>query len=349
MTTGPDRRGAGARPGAATTRASSRGAGTPVPHRGMTTLLTLVVPLALMAAALVVALSWRDRLPDPVASHFGPGGVVDGTSSFWGMVSAIPMVGLPIAFIAWAIAFFVGHAAMTRRFAAGLAVWGAGFAGSLCLGLLQAQLDAAAATDAGDVDAAIAIAFVAPLALAALAAWAMPGDPVQPAAGPVPASAPRLELPDGETATWVRRVEWVSPVWIAVACVAFALVLGTTTRTWWFAAVMGAFLLALVGGLTSWTVSVDARGFVARSAFPRPRVVVPLAEVEHATVRTVSPLNEFGGWGLRTGLDGTVGLVLRSGEAIEVRRTGGRRVVATVDDAATGAALLNTLAERARA
>ena len=102
----------------------------------------------------------------------------------------------------------------------------------------------------------------------------------------------------------------------------------------------------VVGGLSTWTVTVDQRGLVARALLPRPRVVVPLGEVEHAEVVHVSPVREFGGWGLRMGLDGRVGVVLRGGEALEVARTGGRRVVVTVDDAATGAALLNTLAAR---
>ena len=52
---------------------------------------------------------------------------------------------------------------------------------------------------------------------------------------------------------------------------------------------------------------------------------------------------------IRTGVGGRIGVVMRGGEALEVVRTGGRRVVVTVGDAATGAALLNTLAARARA
>jgi hypothetical protein len=67
-----------------------------------------------------------------------------------------------------------------------------------------------------------------------------------------------------------------------------------------------------------------------------------------AETRQISPFGDFGGWGLRTALDGTVGVVVRGGSAIAVERTGGRRFVATVDDASTGAALLNTYAERAR-
>ena len=56
-----------------------------------------------------------------------------------------------------------------------------------------------------------------------------------------------------------------------------------------------------------------------------------------------------GGWGLRVGRGGRTGLVVRSGQALEVERTGGRIVVVTVDDAARGAALLTAVAARGRA
>ena len=39
---------------------------------------------------------------------------------------------------------------------------------------------------------------------------------------------------------------------------------------------------------------------------------------------------------------------MRKGEGIEVVHSGGKRLVVTVDDAETAAALLNTMADRAR-
>ncbi|MNY73206.1 hypothetical protein D3C86_2119390 [compost metagenome] len=57
-------------------------------------------------------------------------------------------------------------------------------------------------------------------------------------------------------------------------------------------------------------------------------------------------MGEFGGWGLRLSTDRRFGVVLRSGEAIEVLRRSGKRFVVTVEDAATGAALLEALVER---
>lgn len=326
----------------------SRRAATPVPHRAASTLLALVVPVALLAAAVVVALAWRDRLPDPVASHWGRDGV-DGTSSFGALLAVVPALGLPAAIGGWALAFGAGRSATVRRAGVAVAVWTSAFTAGIVVVVLRAQLDVATAAQARDLDAELAVVFLAPVVVAVLAAWAMPGDPRRPTTEPVPGSSPRLDLAPGAQASWVRRVEWVSPVVLLPALGAFAALMGVATRSWWLAAALLVFLVVLVGGLTGWTVAIDERGLVARSRLPRPRVVVPLDEVVRADVVTVHPLREFGGWGLRLDLHGREGVVLRAGEAIEVTRAGGRRLVITVDDAATGAALLNTLAARTRA
>ncbi|QGQ19748.1 hypothetical protein GC089_11580 [Cellulomonas sp. JZ18] len=107
-------------------------------------------------------------------------------------------------------------------------------------------------------------------------------------------------------------------------------------------------LAALLAAMSVFRVRVDAAGLTARSALGWPTLRVPLEEVEEARTVTVDPLADFGGWGYRVGAQGRVGVVLRRGEGLEVRRTGGRATVVTVDDAATAAALLNTLADRSR-
>jgi hypothetical protein len=320
---------------------------TPVPRRAATTLVTLVVPLVVMVATVALALSWRDRLPDPVASHWGPDGV-DGASSFAGLVSIVPLLGLPAAVLAWWFAFAAGRSALSRRTAAAIALWTSTFACAMTVVTLSAQLDVDHWSQARDLDGGLALAFAVPVVVALLGAWVTPGDGPAPAASPVPDSAPRLALPDGGQAAWVRRVDWVHPAVIVAIVVGFSALMGAITRSWWFPVTIGAFLLAVLVGLSGWTVTVDGRGLVAKARLPRPRLVVPLDEVEHAEVVDVHPLREFGGWGLRVGLGGRVGLVVRQGEALLVERTGGRELVVTVDDAATGAALLNTLAARAR-
>ena len=78
------------------------------------------------------------------------------------------------------------------------------------------------------------------------------------------------------------------------------------------------------------------------------RKFLPAESIQSVRVVQVSPVPEFGGWGYRISLDGRVGLVLRTGEAIEVTHSGGKRFVVTVDDAATGASVLSGAAAARR-
>ena len=138
--------------------------------------------------------------------------------------------------------------------------------------------------------------------------------------------------------------------WSGVALagyIGFSAWIAAVAASWLVAMVLLAALLLLLTMLV-WQVGVDASGLTAHGALGWPRQHVPAHEVVEASTRHVSPSREFGGWGLRTAVDGTVGVVVRGGEAIVVERSGGRRFVVTVDDAATGAALLNSFAERAR-
>jgi hypothetical protein len=67
---------------------------------------------------------------------------------------------------------------------------------------------------------------------------------------------------------------------------------------------------------------------------------IPLAKIRHVEHRDVRAIREFGGWGYRI-KSGASGVVQRSGDALAVRLDSGREFVVTVDDARTGAAVLN--------
>ena len=62
----------------------------------------------------------------------------------------------------------------------------------------------------------------------------------------------------------------------------------------------------------------------------------------------MGPFGDFGGWGIRWGIDGRFGIVLRTGEGIEVTGENGRVRVVTIDDAATAAAVLSAAALASR-
>ncbi|MEV7671066.1 DUF1648 domain-containing protein [Streptomyces sp. NPDC088752] len=294
-----------------------------------------------LAAYLLVFALWYDRLPDPLATHFGTegGGRADGFTgrTAYAFVSAALLLG---AAVGWNL--------FVRR----TALWGAwataGFTGALLVLILRDNLDAA---DAARVvsplaDLAVAAGTAAVLALTGLAlARTVPEEEGTP--GPGATDGPRLPLGPSEVAGWSRaagsRTLTVLAV-LALAAVPVALLLAPWPAAW-------PALLGLVVGvpglaLARVRVTVDRRGLTVRPALvPRPRVRVPLDEVTGATVRDVDPLADFGGWGYRVRARRT-GVVLRSGEALVVRRDSGREFAVTVSDAHTAAALLNTLVER---
>jgi len=317
------------------------------PHRVATTVTTLVVPLLLVLVTVVVALSWTPRLPDPLAVHWDAAMQPDGFGSLKDMV-AIPVLFAPLFAVGmWALAFWVGRDTMTRRLAAGSAVGLTVLMSVVVLGSLSVQLDLADAADAPGIGHVTAWAFAGGLLAGVLAGLLVPRDAPMPSSAPVDPAAPRTALADGERAAWSRTTTSRAGGWVGGVAVLVNVVLAVAMRTPSLLIVAGALGLLLATMLVV-RVSVDARGLVARSPLGWPTVRVPLDEVVAARAVRIDPFGEFGGWGYRIGHGGRAGFVLRKGEGIEVERTGGRVLVVTVDDAATGAALLNTLADRAR-
>jgi len=217
----------------------------------------------------------------------------------------------------------------------------------LVVGMLDLQRGLADAAEADGFGLVVALSFAIGIAAAALAAWAVPRDAHLPATEPLPPTAAVLDLRADEVASWVTHAESRAALVIggSVALLLLALALLLSLG---FLVIPAVAVAAVVLSSTWFTVTVDRRGLTVRSAVGWPRFDVPLDEVQQAVVTTVSPLSEFGGWGYRVGRGGRVGVVLRTGEALQVERSGGRAFVVTVDDAATGAALLNTLAARSR-
>jgi len=319
-----------------------------VPYRGWTTLLALGVPAAIIATTTGLAMSWRHDLPDPIAVHWGLNGP-DGFGSLTTSIVWPAVAGSVVASLLWALGFFACRQSFTRRGAAALAVGSTILLSGVSIGALSVQRGVADARDAGSIDGVILVTFLVATAAAGIVTRLIPGDPPLPTSEPVSPTAARLKLGRGEDASWVRDV--TSPgYFLAIVGVVLTIALfGLLGGMWWFALVLGVTIgLSLVAFL-HWTVIVDRDGLTVRSILRRPCFRIPLNEVEMAEVVEVRPLREFGGWGIRSGMTGgRMGVVVRKGPALQVHRTGGRVFLVTVDDAATGAALLNTLAGRTR-
>jgi hypothetical protein len=318
----------------------------PVPRRLSSTLLALVLPLAVLAAAWLTVASFADRLPDRVAVHWSTDGP-NGTGSLAGFL--VVGLGVPavVAVGCWLVAVLAGWGSTTRRICVGVAVGMAvGFA-VIVVGALGVQKGLADGMGAPRIDGVIVLAIAAGVVTGIGASLLSPKDLPQPTHARVPAEAPRLDLAPGARAVWTRTVSGRSiAVVVGVTC-AVLLVLAVVLLLPGLVAV-AAILAVTVGSLFVFRVTVDERGLTARSALGWPKLTVPLDEVEQARVVDVRPVAEFGGWGYRLGRGGRTGIVLRNGPGLEVERTGGRTYVVTVDDAARAAALLNTLADRHR-
>ncbi|MEU5214962.1 DUF1648 domain-containing protein [Streptomyces sp. NPDC020807] len=299
-----------------------------------------VLPFVLaLAAHLILFAVWRDELPARLATHFtlADGGRPDG----WTSPTAYVLISTALL-----LALGAGWAAAVRR----PSLWGAwataGFMGGLFVQLLRTNRTSPTASEPL-VDLAVAATAAAAAGFAGWALTSLVPREEEPAHAPGAEGELRLPLADGEVAGWSRDVASRTLTTLSVVFLAATPVVLLVLP--WPAALFG--LLGLLVGvpglaLARVRVTVDRHGLTVRSAlFPRPRARVALDDVASASVRDVDPLGELGGWGYRVRAHRT-GVVVRSGEALVVRRSGGREFLVTVSDARTAAALLNTLAAR---
>lgn len=319
-------------------------------------LVGVAAPIVVTAVAVALMLVWLPELPPTVATHWSGDGGPDGFAPAWTMplLTAALGVGLPALFAVMAlISSRDGAWGPTLRLLGAVAL---GTATLLAVGItwslgMQRGLDDA--HDAPSVLVPLAVGAGAGL-IAGIAGWFAQPNVVTSGGSAVMASAvPALELASGERVVWVRTTTMSKVAMLGLAGGVVALAVGTIalgltgSPAWWITLAATLVLLALACAVFVFRVRVDGAGLTVRSAIGVPRFRVALRDVAEASVTTVQPMSEFGGWGLRSGLDGRFGVVLRSGEALQVTRRDGRVFVVTVDDAATAAALLVALTEHA--
>ncbi len=299
-------------------------------------LLAGVPQLVAAVPAVVVLVAMGDRLPSPLASHFGPTGAADGFTGRGALLGLSVGLAVLMALVFALVARQFGGTAISRwdtgRFFMAVAWAAAGGIGVTQYGSVAANLglaDAAGATLPG---------WLLPAGLGAAVAggaigWLVAGR--TPVTDPVPAAA--TPLGETEQVSWSRTV---GSVWITVGGVAVfggGLALGPLV-SWGAAAVpllVGVLLLLFARA----HVTVDRRGLtVALGVLGWPRVHVQAGDIVAVSVADVSPM-QFGGWGYRI-VPGGSGIVVRSGPALIVTRRSGRRFTVTVDDAQTAAGVL---------
>lgn len=306
------------------------------------------------AAQVLLPLAVRDRLPDPLATHWGVGGGADGHMSFTSYLAMVALV--------WAVPWLVMLAAAARGGALGrrqgrMFWWGLLFATSVfTLGMnavtVLANLDAPNWTAARLPGWGVPAVICAMLAAAVLAGRLGRGAP-DPAAPPGGMMPPRLRLRAGQRAVWLGYVAnpWLrltsAAAGAAIAVTAVFHLVGAVPRV---AAVMvlPALVLILVLGLLTSSLSMhvsDDRVVIRFGPLGWPARRIPISKIQSAWPEVRHP-GQVGGWGIR-GLPGSATIMLRGGDCLVLGYRNGGQLAISVDDAERGASLINALtAER---
>jgi len=305
-------------------------------------LVGLIAPIVIAALALIPIAGWLPELPGQVVTHWGPNGP-DGFGSpvmyVWMQViigfGTPVLLASPVLFVAREAWGFVGRflGALSLGFAAFISV---AMAGSVALQRGDGDPDG--------IGIVLVLATTGLLVFGALGWFLQPRVTVRAPA----AEAAQLGLAPGERAAWFGTVAigragaaiLVLAVLLLVCSTIWMLVLSEPLGFWVMAAVT-VFVIALVAATLVFRVRISQAGLRVRSVIGWPRWEIPAADITGVQVVDVNPMAEFGGWGVRVGLDGRMGIVLRTGEGIQVTRRQGRPLVVTIDDAATAASVLN--------
>ena len=316
-------------------------------------IVALGVPAVLEATTVGFIMAWRADLPNPIAIHWGASGSPDGYGSLAGVVSVALVLGLAVPALITATTLPLlrrGARGPNFRFMGSLAAGVGVLSAVLTLWSVAMQRGLSDAHDGPAIFPALVAAFGV-AAAAGVAAWFF--QPHQRAVLDGLQHGAPLELREGERAVWMRTATTGRPLAIVMAAAVIAMGGGSLafwqggeTAAAWGLLGTSAFLFLAFSATTTFHVRVDEGGLSAVSALGVPRLGVALKDVADAGVVNVNGLAEFGGWGVRQ-RPGALGVILRNGPSLQVTRRNGKRLVITVDDASTAAALLTALARRA--
>ncbi|MEU7601034.1 DUF1648 domain-containing protein [Streptomyces sp. NPDC041003] len=299
------------------------------------------------AVLVALPLAASARLPDRMATHWGGGvgdsGAPDGSMPF-GESMAFPLAIWSVLVLGTAVF------AVTRARAATVLLPGGVFLAGAQASIVRANLDHEDWRQADPVDGRV-LAVVLAVAVLAAFAGAMT-DRRGPVAAVSPAAdGPVMDIPAGERLVWLARTSnpWLrltAAVLGAVAAVAaIAGVGGLLGPVWQLVVPLGVASLTVLA-CSSVRARVTGQGLeVGFGPLGWPVRRWAAADIESARAEHRLP-SQVGGWGYRlSGLGTTV--MLRAGECLVVRSRG-KDFAVSVDDAARGAALLNTLVAAAR-
>lgn len=298
------------------------------------------LPIAAGVFGIVLTRIWRPRLPDQIATHWSgtaPDGFTSPTTSSITLAIIVILVGggcSAIASLAHALLIMRRTMLMIGSTVVGLIV-------VLQVAILSRQLDVTDVTTIEIPGWALAFGTAVGFAVGLLGASLLRDyrDRVV-ATEPPPSSLPRADadLPIVEP-LGAGRVGTI----VLFAIVAAAAVLTCwLVESWWPLAIFVPLAILPVS-LMRYELVVDRAGLHVRS-LGMAAFDYSIDEITGASVREVTPFEDFGGWGLRVKGRGNYAVATAKGPAVFVTFANGQRLTITTEHAERIAGALNTLA-----
>jgi hypothetical protein len=306
--------------------------------------VALVLPVVIVVIALGIVIAWLPQLPATVVVHWGVRGP-DGFGPRESLPAVLAVVGLGIPFLCGGIilASRVTVVGLGHKAIAVVSLGTAIVVSVVVLAAVATQRGESGPAHAPSLTPWVLGGFAASVLLGVVAWFVMPRwtRPVE-----VWQVAPPLTLNPEERAVWLGVARFPLPL-LAVLLMPGVILGGVVANVIaregglsWALVIVPPLITAALIGSADWRVRVDAGGLRVRSVLGFPAWNIPFDDITEAGTTSVQALPEFGGWGIRWAGRGRLGLITRSGAALEVHRRSGASLVVTVDDAATAAALL---------
>ncbi|WP_032401685.1 hypothetical protein [Rhodococcoides fascians] len=301
-------------------------------------------PLVVAALVLVLAYLWQGRLPDQVATHFSgtePDDLADPLSNAWTLAIVIVLVGGGCS----AVASLARVLLIMRRTMLVIGLTVVGMIGVLQIATLTRELDLSSGQSVTIPGWAIAMGTVIGFAAGLFGASRLRDHRERVVA----TSAPHADLPrcNPELPLVVRvgasRVAGITVVVVSLAGAALTCYL--TSSPW--PIFLFVPLTILILSLLRFTVHIDSDGLYV-SSLGMAAFDYDIDEITGASVRTVDPGKDFGGWGLRAKGRGNYAVATEAGPAAFVTFANGDRLTIGSAQADTIAGTLNTLTARTR-
>ncbi|MFI8566216.1 DUF1648 domain-containing protein [Rhodococcus sp. NPDC078407] len=304
----------------------------------------VAVPIAVAALGLVLAYVWQSRLPDEVATHFSgtePDDFSNPLSSSWTLAIVIVLAGGGCS----AVASLARVLLIMRRTMLIIGLTVVGMIGVLQIATLTRELDLASGQSVTIPGWAIAVGTVVGFAAGLFGASTLRDhrervDATSPPHGDLPRCSPELPL---VVSVGASRVAGITVVAISLAGAALTCYL--TSSPWPVFLFVPLTILTL--SLLRFTVHIDSDGLYV-SSLGMAAFDYDIDEITGASVRTVDPGKDFGGWGLRAKGRGNYAVATESGPAAFVTFANGDRLTIGSAHAETIAGTLNTLTARTR-